>query len=69
MWLVEAMVVLGVWGGRGGQPCVTDFSLYCHGGQKEHHLCVLCHHQGMVKLILARCILTIPVSWLSPRRS
>lgn len=69
MWLVEAMVMLGVWGGRDGQPCVTDFSLYSHGGKKEHHLCVLCHHQGMVKLILGHCISTIPASSLSSRWS
>ena len=39
VWLGEVMILVGVWGGKGGQPHVDQFSLSSY--QEKHWLCVL----------------------------
>ena len=48
VWLAEVMVVLGVWGGRRGQPFISQFSLSSYKGMEPCHLCVLCHDSSPV---------------------
>ncbi|CAI8008929.1 hypothetical protein GBAR_LOCUS6074, partial [Geodia barretti] len=63
VWLAEVMVVLGVWGGRRGQPFISQFSLSSYKGMEPCHLCVLCHDSSPSKDLLV--VMSVPgLQWL-----